>query len=411
MPLSSFRRLFTLNTFWLALNISSNTIDPILIPLLIQSFVPDEIKNSALAGVSGAGLIVAMAWQPIIGAVSDRSRRGRWPFLLLGSLGLGLTLPLMIFAPSFIVLLIAILLAQLASNTIQGPLQALITDTLPTQLWGRAAGIKALFEVLGIVLGGYVGGRLIAAGHMPAAYLFIVAALAVAALITSLDLRGVAKPTFSESDETSPAEPAGGLSLFSPALRPYVWWLLNRYLFVIGLTTMRVFGFFFIQDYLRFDNPAQVIGDLIAAIGLVVGLVAFPVGWLGDRIGRRWLMMAAMALATLTMPFLLWVGNTAQLWLVGAGLGIAAATFQSVGWAMAMSLIPTASAGRYLGLANIANAGGSLTARLVIGLLIDTLNRQQTGLGYTAMIVASTVCFALAGLVLTRVLVGKQIDR
>jgi Na+/melibiose symporter-like transporter len=264
---------------------------------------------------------------------------------------------------------------------------------------------------MGIVVGGYVGGRLIAAGQMLAAYLFVVVALALAGLITGLDLRGLTKrePILTESEDEP--KTSNLTALLTPRLRPYLWWLLNRYLFVIGLTTIRVFGFFFIQDYLRFDNPAQVIGNLIAAIGIVVGLVAFPVGWLGDRIGRRWLMLGAMLLATVTMPGLLWVTNSTQLWLVGAGLGIAAATFQSVGWAMAMNLIPTASAGRYLGLANVANAGGSLTARLVIGLLIDTLNRQQAGQGYTAMVLSSALCFALAGLALIRLYARQQGDK
>ena len=405
MSVQFIRRLFTVNLFWLALNISSNTIDPILVPLLVQGFVPAAVKNSTLAMVGAAGMVVAMVWQPVAGALSDRSRRGRLPFLLIGTVGLALTLPLMVFAPSLAVLVVAILLAQLASNTIQGPLQAVATDYLPSNMWGRAAGAKTVMEVGGIIVGAYVGGRLVSSGQIPLAYVFVVGALGLAAVVTVLDLRKALR-------QTQPRLETGRASLRqslrSPELRPFLWWLLNRYLFLIGLTTIRVFGFYLIQDYLRLGHPARVMGELIATLGIIVVVASLPMGWLADRVGRKPLMLCSMALATVVMPMFLWVRGGPQLYLLGTLLGIAAATFQSVGWAMAMNLVPQAEAGRYLGLSNVASAGGSLTARLGIGLLIDLLNRVTPGWGYSGLILTNTIFFALASLALLRVQIPSE---
>ena len=408
MAVQLLRRLLTVNLFWLALNISSNTIDPILIPLLVQGFVPAAVKNSTLAMVGAAGMVVAMLWQPLAGGLSDRSRHGRLPFLVVGSIGLALALPLMIFAPSLAVLVIAILLAQLASNTVQGPLQALATDHLPSDMWGRAAGAKAVLEVLGIVVGAYIGGRLVSSGQIPLAYLFVVAVLGAAAVVTVLDLRKAVRHVQPRLESGRASLRA---SLRSPELRPFLWWLLNRYLFITGLTTIRVFGFYLIQDYLRISHPARVMGELIATLGIIVVVASLPMGWLADRVGRKPLMLCAMALATVIMPMFLWVRGGPQLYVLGTLLGIAAATFQSVGWAMAMNLVPPAEAGRYLGLSNLATAGGSLSARLGLGLLIDLLNRLEPGLGYSGLILTNTLFFALASLALLRVQIPSEMPQ
>ena len=51
---------------------------------------------------------------------------------------------------------------------------------------------------------------------------------------------------------------------------------------------------------------------------------------------------------------------------IGAGAGI----FYTANWALGTELVPQAEAARYLGIANIATAGGSGIARLLGGALI-----------------------------------------
>jgi len=67
-------------------------------------------------------------------------------------------------------------------------------------------------------------------------------------------------------------------------------------------------------------------------------------------------------------------------------------------WALATDLTARGEEGRYLGMTNIALAGGSALARLV-GPVIDFFNNINSGLGYQVMLL---ICFAgfIAGVLL-----------
>ena len=62
----------------------------------------------------------------------------------------------------------------------------------------------------------------------------------------------------------------------------------------------------------------------------------------------------------------------------------------SSNWALATDLVPRTEAARYLGLTNLATAGGAALARL-IGIGIDFFNGYSPGLGYKFMLL---VCLA-----------------
>jgi MFS family permease len=66
-------------------------------------------------------------------------------------------------------------------------------------------------------------------------------------------------------------------------------------------------------------------------------------------------------------------------------MGIGFGGLMSSNWALAVDLIPKDEAGKYIGLTNLASAGGSALARLT-GPMIDFFNARRFGLGYTAML-------------------------
>lgn len=397
-------RVAALNAYWLALNISNNALDPVVLPILVEGVVASDVKNTALAVLGAVGLLVAVVWQPIVGALSDRSPRGRLPFLLVGTAAFLAALPLLAFAPSFAGLLVATIALQLASNTVQGPLQALIPDYLAPATYGAASGVKTVFEVAGTVIGGFAGGQLVSAGRLPLTFVLAGGALLVAAIVTAAAMRGLRpRPRHAATDSVQRVSLLYSIrSLAMPSLRPYLWWLINRYLAAVAFTSIRAFAFYFVQDYLGLPNPAAVVGNLIATIGLVVGLAALPLGALVTREQRRRVLLAAMLLGAVAAPLLIFARSPLALWGVGALLGVSVAAFQVVGWAMAMDLAPANQMGRYLGLSNIATAGGSLTARLT-GILIDSLNRSQAGLGYVALFGLDALLFLLAASAIVRI--------
>ena len=74
----------------------------------------------------------------------------------------------------------------------------------------------------------------------------------------------------------------------------------------------------------------------------------------------------------------------------GALQGVAVGAFMSSNWALATDLVPKTEVARYLGLTNLATAGGAALAR-AIGPAIDFFNGYAPGLGYKIMLL---VCFA-----------------
>jgi MFS family permease len=80
-------------------------------------------------------------------------------------------------------------------------------------------------------------------------------------------------------------------------------------------------------------------------------------------------------------------------------MGIGFGGLMSSNWALAVDVVPKDEAGKYMGLTNLASAGGSALARLQ-GPMIDFLNARRFGLGYTAMLLASFISLIVSSVLL-----------
>jgi MFS family permease len=177
----------TMNIFWLGLNIRNLAVQNYIMPYMVILFVPDAIKNTALGGMRAAGLVIAMLVQPAAGMLSDRStsRFGRRrPFILIGVLGDLLFLAAIAFSWNYVSLLLAILLIQFTSNISHGALQGLIPDLVSEEQRGRASAVKAVMELLPVILVGLTIAKLIGYGHLDWAIFVTGASLLLIMLIT-----------------------------------------------------------------------------------------------------------------------------------------------------------------------------------------------------------------------------------
>jgi MFS family permease len=199
--------LIAINLFWLGLNLRNNAVGTIFMPYLVDGFVGESLRNSALGGMRTAGLVIAMLVQPAMGLLSDRSRSRfgrRRPFLLAGVLLDMVFLAWIALAGNFWSLAAAVLFIQFSSNISHGPLQALIPDLVPEEQRGRASGIKAIFELLPVVLLGLTIAPLVGAGEFGWAVVATGGAMLVILAITLATVREspLATPV------TSPLRPA-----------------------------------------------------------------------------------------------------------------------------------------------------------------------------------------------------------
>jgi MFS family permease len=187
MKRSHWYDFISINLFWLGLNIRNNAVGSIFMPFLVDQFVRPEIRNTALGEMRTAGLIIAMLVQPAMGMLSDRStsRFGRRrPFIFLGVVLDLVFLGFIAASFSYWWLLVAVLLFQFSSNISHGPLQALIPDLVPENQRGTASAVKAIFELLPLVLLGPTVGYLVGAGKFGWAMVFTAGALLIVMLLT-----------------------------------------------------------------------------------------------------------------------------------------------------------------------------------------------------------------------------------
>jgi MFS family permease len=401
-------QLFVLMTLGFALGMLSGTLEPALLGHKVLELAPDR-RNTALGALTFAGLFIAMITQPLVGALSDRTRT-RWgrrvPYFVAGTLWAGACLILLASAPSFAFLVISVVVLQIGSNMIQGPWQALLPDHVPDRQRGLASGLKVLAEGSAAIVGRLIAGQLI--GRVDEwGTVAVIAAIAVpsislivATLITTRALRAL--PT--DGSITAPRSIRATLTgTFAIDLRTYPafgWWFLNRLLFWCAVIAVSIFLLFFGIDVMGV-TPAEaqrLISQTSAVLGGALLLCAIPASRLADRVSRKTLVFVGGLLAGAgtigvlsTRDFgVMTIGEA----LIGAGVGI----YLIADWALITAIVPRAEAARYIGIANVATAGGSAIARLLGGVLIDTLNAatHTTSIGYLTLYAIAAGSFLLS---------------
>ena len=177
----------SINLFWLGLNVRNTAVGSVFTPYLVALFVPVGRQNTALGVISTAGLIIAMLVQPAAGLLSDRStsRFGRRrPYIFIGSLFDLVFLAAIALSGNYMMLLIATLFIQFSANVSHGALQGLIPDLVPEEQRGRSSAVKAVLELIPIVLVGFTIAQLVGKGHLGWAVFVTGAALLLTMLLT-----------------------------------------------------------------------------------------------------------------------------------------------------------------------------------------------------------------------------------
>jgi MFS family permease len=408
----SFLRLLGVTILGFALTLVSNTLEPAVLGRKVIELVP-EGRNTALGLTTFAGLIVAILVQPIVGVFSDRTR-SRWgrrlPYMAAGTAMVIACLFLIAGASVFSVVVVGLLLIQLSSNIVQGPWQALIPDKVPDSQRGQASGLKAMLDILAFVAGRLVAGQLVGRfAEWGQAAVYAAVAVPCVVYLIALAVTAFSAREGPQAAEGAPKRTVGEAlrATFSVDFRAHPafgWWFANRTLFWAGFLALNTFLLFYLIDVIGMAEGAaqKFIGTLSTILGVSLVLVSLPSGWLSDRIGRKPLVVIAGILAAIGTGVLLAVRSQALLTVAGLIIGAAVGTFLAANWALVTDIVPREEAARYLGVANIATAGGSAIARFLGGALIDSLNHATGTLnaGYLTVFGLALAFFVISAIVI-----------
>jgi MFS family permease len=404
--LSTWRLLFGISIFWLALSVLFDGINGVLLPTRLLQLGNGDASATVLGFTTFVGLLAAALIQPIAGAFSDR-RRGRWrrrpgvilgaAFALIGLLGFG-------GSSSLILLLAAYLLVQVAASVAQASQQGFIPDVVPAHQRGFASGWKSFMDFGGSLIGFAVIGVFLGSGDTEGAVVavgVIVITACVLTLVLAVEPEAEARP---ETDRPSAAATVINAFRVDPqAHRSFLWLVASRFLFLLATYAIGRFLLFFVADRLGLgaEEAAARTSGLLVGLLLVTILAAPLAGWVADRLGRVPVMVAGSMLSAAGAVFLMGATNEAQIFGFGSAMSVGSATFAGASWALMADLVPRTEAARFFGLANLGNAGAAAGAGL-FGPLIDASEHMAPGMGYPGLFAAAAVLFVASGFVAVR---------
>ena len=396
--------MLRLNAFGVGINGFYLAIDTVVLPVLVLILTPEALKNTYLAALGLSGLLVAGVIQVIIGRLSDRtiSPLGRRvPYLLAGSSLISVGMVGIGFAPTFWLLFGVWLFIQANINVSYGPYQALIQDLVPGSRTGVASAFKILADVIGgvafikissVFMGWYAFGDSIEWLWITLGVLGI--NLFVAAGITSFTVLSRQNQPASESTATDVQVPKN--SGLHPQLTQF---LISRWLMVTAIVVFQTYGLFFLRDKVGLDAPVQALGNMVLVVGGAVAVGAYLAGWFSDRIGRKPVILAGAAGATVSTVAILWAGNVTEVLVIATFIGFSVGALLSSNWALANEMGTAGKEALHMGVVNLATIAGAASAKL-LGPGVDLLNRASPASGYSALLIGCSIFFVLGGILL-----------
>ncbi len=363
---------------------------------------------------------------------------------------------------AFAVLLLGTALMQITSNIGHGALQGLIPDLVPEKQRGRSSGVKSVLELLPVFLviflgplvdRGYVGlvTGIIAGGFLltmittlifareeplkekptektTEPVLRLVALTAIFVGVTRLAIwlvnaSGSMLTNLGASTTThilvvglaGLVAMAGsifigvyfgawvGIGKDARNQSSFIWWVINRLLFLAAVGSIQGFAQYFLRDVLRIPNAATMTTVLLAVVALFLMPSAVFGGNLSDRIGKKRLVFYAGLIAAFGTLVLLFAQSMPMVIVAGCIIGLGTGTFMATNWALGTHLVPPKDAGKYLGISNLAGAGAGIVGAGIGGPLADFFNQLRPGLGYLVIFAIYGALFLISAATLVKV--------
>ncbi|MFJ4657142.1 MFS transporter [Nocardia sp. NPDC088792] len=356
--------LFTGNMAMYALYVG---VGSVLLPLQIEHIdAAHKVANLGLVG--GIAAVFATVFNPVAGALSDRSGR-RNPWILGGGLAAVAAMGLLGGVRTVALVAIGWCLGQAVMNIYQAALTSVVPDRIPLTRRGTASAAVGL----GLPVGSTIGVVLASAfsDHYSIGYLALGVLVAAAAVL------------FTSCAREQPQPPKRSASLrdqaaaFLSVLREhdFRWAFTGRALLVLGYFAVTGYQLYILQDHITLPgglSPSHAVAVLTPIAGVAMAISTVLGGVLSDRLNRRKIFVAcsaALSAGALLIPVLTptWPGMI----VFAAVNGLAFGCFMAVDTALVTLVLPKAEdAARDLGILNIANAAPQIVGPFVASAVV-----------------------------------------
>jgi MFS family permease len=247
-----------------------------------------------------------------------------------------------------------------------------VPDLVADAQVGMASAMVGMMQIIGNI----TGYALVSLAAVLENRALAIGAVAVVELVTMVSVvMGVGK-----GQEPKPREGKSWLAIARETWgtdilqeRSYVWLVVSRLFFLTAGGILFAYVVVYLKNVFGYDESgAGAVNTAMLVVVVIGNLVAVvPASRLSDRIGRKPVIYLACLVGAIGVATTALAPHVAVA-ILGAGLfGMSAGTFLSVDWALMTDIIPRVSAGRYMGLSNVATGSAPLFAAALGGLVLD----------------------------------------
>ena len=376
----------------------------VLLPNQVQAIAGPAHKVAVLGWVTGIGAAVAMAANPVAGALSDRtvSRFGRRrPWIAGGALAGAFALVVLAGQHALAGVILGWCLAQASLNAMQASLSAAVPDQVPVAQRGTVSGWIGLPQSVGVLLAVVLVTDVVSGngGYVLLAGCVLACALPFAVTMPDMRMPRSARPpwdgrAFARSFWLSPRR-----------YHDFDWAWLTRFAVNLGNAMTLLYLLYFLRDRIHYSRlfpghkaeSGLVVLILLYLAGVVITVVAG--GMVSDRTGRRklpvtvaGLVMAAAAALLALWPS--WPAAMAAAAIIGLGYGV----YLSVDAALVTQVLPSAvGRAKDLGVISVASSGAQALAPAIAAPVVVHLG------GYSALYLWVAAIVILGAVTVTRI--------
>ena len=392
-----------------------------ILPRMVEAAAGSADKALGLGLVTGLGAFAALVFNPLAGHYSDRwvAADNRTVTVLIGLVTGGVAHSVLGLQHSIAGIAIWWTLCQATINIAYSPMSAVVVDHVDRRSWGLVWGLISVAQAVGLIIGFAAVVFVfptVTGGMIAISVGYVVCLIPLVLVLYRLPRVSYASPAETAADPAnagSPGTAATGIRtagakaaargadirvLLSAGQGFGLVWL-AKFLIVLAETVALLYLYYYLQDIVHYRNPGQgqLILIVIATAAAIVATVT--VGRMADQSGgyRRYAVLASAVMAA-TGFVLAVVGAWALVIVCAFALGAGYGAFQSVSQALSNVVLPDpASAGRDLGIINIASAIPQVIGAPIAGLVVASAG------GYRGLFVFAGLLALAGAAVFTRV--------
>lgn len=334
-------------------DIASEMIYPI-IPVFLTAVLGAPV--TAVGLIEGVAEATASFLKVVSGWWSDKIGR-RKPLVIFGYACSVAAKPIFAVAQAWPTVLFGRFLDRFGKGSRTAARDAWIADVTPPEIRGASFGLHRAFDTLGAIIGPLLTFVLLASFHDGHRTLFLIAFIPGAVALLLLVLGAKEAPSRREI----PAVPASkdGRPL------PRSFWIFMAFAVLFGLANSA--DAFLILRGVSLGWSVAAAALAYALHNVVYALASYPAGSLSDRVSRKFVFGAGVAVFGVSYLAFAGTSSAAALWPLFAFYGLAAAFTEATSRALIADVAPEESYGSAYGIYGAAMSFASLAASLWFG--------------------------------------------